>query len=166
MKQKLNVINELDKLVTHYFKKVFPFMIDGEILEVSYLKGTPEQMALSQIITDVKDIKYPVLIVSRALDTNSFNLRREKNIPVADGTRVSVNRILKNKYINTSVNNVDIEFFEYDPPKYFDVEYNLYFYCEYMGHATEFQTMFLDRVKQEYLAITSEKFKSIYFDTV
>ena len=161
----MNIITKLDQLVTHYFRKVAPFEIAGEILPANFFIGSPDKRALSEILSDVGDIKFPTLIINRTA-TTQFKLQREKNVPSTDETRIKVSQIVQNKYIKEDDINVNIEVYTYYPPKYFEIQYQVVFYCETMKHATEFQTMFVDKTNQEYVPIRSEKFKSVFFDTI
>jgi len=160
---KLNIISELDKLVVHYFNKVNPFEIDDQPVPTSFARGTPDTLANSSIWSNVSDITYPILVVNRA---GNFELKREKNAPHIEGTNINLNRIAKNKYINKNEPNVNIEVYTYHPPVYFTNQYQISFFCEYVTHSNEFITQFLDTVNQQYVTIKSDKFKSVYFDTI
>lgn len=160
----INVINELDKLMVHYFNKIQPFEIANNDVTTIFSRGTPDNLSISEILSNVGDIKFPILVINR--DDNFFSLQKEKNIPSTEGTRIIINRIAKDKYINSDESNVNVETYMYNPPIYFNSTYRIIFYCEYLKHSTEFITQFLDRLNQSYIHIQSEKFQSIYFDVV
>lgn len=159
----LNVINELDKLVVHHFNKEKPFEIADIIVPVSFLRGSPDTLAISKIWSNVQDIKYPVLVVSR---DSSLRVMSERNTMQTEGTQIIINRIAKNKYISSGEPNINVETYTYNAPVYFSTKYSLILFCESMKHATEFQSLFLDRINQEYLEIKSEKFNSVFFDAL
>ena len=160
---KLNVISELDKLVVHYFNKVNPFEIDDQPVPASFARGTPDTLANSPIWSNVGDIKYPVLVVNR---TNTFQLQRDRNVPHTEATNININRIAKNKYINIDEPNINIEIYSYHAPVFFTTKYQIILFCEYIEHSNEFMMQFFDRLNQQYMPINSEKYKTIYFDTI
>ena len=160
---KLNVISELDKLVVHYFNKVNPFEIDDQPVPTSFARGTPDTLANSQIWSNVSDITYPVLVINR---TNTFQLQRDRNVPHTEATNININRIAKNKYINTDEPNINIEIYSYHAPVYFTTKYQIIMFCEYVQHSNDFMMQFFERLNQQYMPINSEKYKTIYFDTI
>jgi len=160
---KLNVISELDKLVVHYFNKVNPFEIDDQPVPTSFARGTPDTLANSQIWSNVSDITYPILVINR---TNTFQLQRDRNVPHTEATNININRIAKNKYINTDEPNINIEIYSYHAPVYFTTKYQIIMFCEYVQHSNDFMMQFFERLNQQYMPINSEKYKTIYFDTI
>jgi len=162
--QNKNFISELDKLTVNYFKKQEPFLINDTVVETSYLIGTPDNRKLSTILTNVEDIKYPVNIINREM--SSFQLLPERNAPNTFQTQVVMKKIVKNRFVNETNPNMNLEIFSYDAPTHFKCEYNLIFFCEYMKHANEFQIQFLNRLNQQYIPVKSNKFEDFFFDTV
>jgi hypothetical protein len=160
----INFISELDKLTVNYFKKENPFIIDNMIVETSYLIGSPDNRELSTILTNVEDIKYPVNIINR--DLSSFKLLPERNVPNNYQTQVVMKKVIKNRYVNETNPNLNLEIYSYNPPTHFTCDYNIIFFCEYMKHTNEFQLQFLDRLNQQYVPVKSEKYDNIFFDTV
>jgi len=162
----MNWIKELDKFVLNYFKDEHPFEINGKPLKTKFFIGSPDTRSISEILSDVQDITYPVLIIARGPDTKGFELLKERNVPHTDGTMITLKRFVKDKYINTRENNVNLEIYRYKSPVFFNCEYRLLFFCEYAEHASEFETQFLERVSQNYIPIQSERFASQIFNVI
>jgi len=128
--------------------------------------GSPDTRSLgSDFYTDTGDVKYPILVVSRP-DGGGFKFINERNIPVTDSSRVSIRRFVKDRYINSDENNINLEIYRYDPPRFFECEYAVSLFCEYGEHVSEFQSQFLERLDQMFVPIKSERFRSMYFSVV
>jgi len=125
-----------------------------------------DNRSISEIFTEIGDVTYPVLIINKNIDGNSFTLRNERNAPKTDSARVTFRQIVKDKYINSDANNINLEIYNYYPPVYFKCNYQIMFFCEYMKHANEFQMQFLNRINQNIYPIKSERFKSDIFSVV
>lgn len=163
MNSNQNIIGELDKLVVHHFNKEKPFEIGDNIIPVTYLRGSPDKLLISDLWTNVSDIKYPAIVITRDA---SFKLMPERGTVKTEATQIKFIKIEKNKYILEDQPNINVEIYLYDSPIYFTTKYNIIFFCEYVKHANEFQSMFIDRLNQQYYKITSEKYQSLFFDAV
>jgi len=117
-------------------------------------------------LSDTQDIIYPILIIVRGPGTKGFDLIKERNLPQTDGTDISFRRFVKDKYINSSENNLNLEIYRYKSPVFFNCEYKLIFFCEDAEHAAEFESQFFERVNQVYLPIKSKRFESSLFDVI
>jgi hypothetical protein len=135
-------------------------------VKTTFTIGSPDTRGVSTILTDTGDIEYPVLIVSRNPNGKNFDLIHEKNIPHHPSSTVSIKRFVKDKYINSDENNINLEIYSYNPPVYFNCEYTVTFFCEYVEHASDFQVQFLNRLNQRYMPIQSKRFSSMYFDVI
>ena len=163
MTNKINWISELDKFVTNYFKDVDPFEVDNKPIFTDFFLGSVDNKSISEILTDVGDITYPVLIINKDISSNNFSLINSRNVPQANATRISFRQFVKDKYINNEANNINVEIYRYYPPVHFKCQYQITFFCEYLGHANEFQMQFLNRINQVYYPIKSERFASAFF---
>jgi len=90
----------------------------------------------------------------------------ERGTIKTEATQIKVLKIEKNKYILEEEPGINVEIYLYDSPIYFSTKYNVIFFCEYMKHANEFQSMFIDRLSQQYYKITSQKYQSLFFDAI
>jgi len=108
-------------------------------VKTTFTVGSPDTRGTATILTDTGDLEYPVLVLSRSESGKNFELVHEKNIPHHASSMISFKRFVKDRYINSDENNINLEIYSYSPPVYFKCQYNVTFFCEFAEHASDFQ---------------------------